>query len=253
MKIAVLNSKGGASKSTVSLQVASAYFLNKGEEVTLYEFDDENKDSLTFNKSMIKTKQITVDNGDFLSSEITKIIANKESNAVFDVGGNKTTTLWIDALKKSRMYIGLNLIIISLSGGSQDVVNAKKVYDLLKDLNVPIIFALSRSRHDISRLSRVKYQYKNFFKEFPDMPYFILKDSDCIDLSRDIGKSVYEIANDKELKQVFENKIVEAFESGDHQGVEMAQDILSIVDESIEFNKKYLTPAFELIDNYNKE
>jgi len=63
MTIAVVNTKGGASKSTVAFQVAAASFLEKKQEVQLIEFDDENKDSETFSNSKIKSSQVEIGDG----------------------------------------------------------------------------------------------------------------------------------------------------------------------------------------------
>lgn len=43
MNIVIINSKGGASKSTTAYQVASTYFLFKNEDVLLFELDNQTK------------------------------------------------------------------------------------------------------------------------------------------------------------------------------------------------------------------
>lgn len=250
MKIAILNTKGGASKSTTAFQAASAYFLARGEEVTLYELDDENRDSEIFSESAIKTAQIQVADGEFLSPELTKILAKKETNAVIDVGGNRTTTITITALAKSRMSIAIDLFIIPMSGGSQDFLNAIKTFDLIRDFNRPIIFCLSRARRELKD-PRVKYQFKHFFAKYPKEKAFFLRDSDAIDLSRDMKKSVYEIAQDSTIKTAFEEQIQQAFLADDEMSIFAAQQTLDIIDDSILFYNECLIPAFKLLDRYN--
>jgi len=248
MKIVITNTKGGSSKSTTAFQVAAAYFLAKKLDVTVYEFDDENQDSKVFNKSLIKSEQMMVGDGREISSLITPIILDKAKNAVLDIGGNKTTTLFIDALKKSRMSIGIDLFIIPMSGGSQDLQNAKKTYDLIKEFNKPIIFCLSRSRSKPGD-NRIFFQYGKFFSDFKDANYFILQDSDCIDLSRMLQKSVFEIAGDKKTKESLEGDLVKAFEKDDDKRLTLAQQMIYVSDESEVFSKECLLPAFKTIDS----
>ncbi len=246
MTIAVLNTKGGASKSTVALQVAAAYFLQKKENVDLYEFDDENRDSLNFNLSEIRSKQIKIGDG----KEITDILRNSilkynGDNLVIDVGGNKTTTIFVNGLKKSMLYKKIDLIIIPMSGGTQDLNNAIKTYELVKAFNIPIVFGLSRVRN----VKRVQYQYYRFFIEFPNEKYFILQESDVIDLSRDINKSIYEVASDKELKSLIEKDLNEAFSTGNDAKADLLSHRYEIYDDSEEYLENILTPAWNVLDN----
>ncbi len=246
MTIAVLNTKGGASKSTVALQVAAAYFLQKNENVDLYEFDDENRDSLNFSLSQIKSKQIKIGDG----KEITDILRNSilehtGDNLVIDVGGNKTTTIFVDGLKKSMLYKKIDLIIIPMSGGAQDLTNAIKTYDLVKGFNVPIIFGLSRVRN----LKRVQFQYSHFFLQFPNEKYVILQESDVIDLSRGINKSIYEVASDKELKSLIEKDLDEAFNTNNNEKAKQLSFRFEIYGESEEYLDNILKPAWNVLDS----
>ena len=70
--IVVTNHKGGASKSTTTMQICGAYALYKNMNVEIFEFDDENKDSQNFTKSKIKSTQVEVGDG----SEITTTLRN---------------------------------------------------------------------------------------------------------------------------------------------------------------------------------
>ena len=91
------------------------------------------------------------------------------------------------------MYKKVTVFLIPMSGGSQDLKNAKKtlVTILEMDSNANIMFCLSRVRNP----KRVQFQYGDFFndKELQKYPYIVLKDSDVIDLSRKLKKSVYEL------------------------------------------------------------
>lgn len=250
MKILVCNTKGGSSKSTTSMQCAAAYFLSRGEEVTLHELDDENRDAECFNRTKILTNQIKVEDGSDLSLELTKILSKRETNAIVDVGGNRTTTITLEALARSRMSIAVDLFIIPMSGGSQDFLNAVKTYEMIKDFNRPIVFALSRARRPLKD-PRVRYQFSNFFEKFSKSKFFFLRDSDAVDLSRDTGKTVYELAMDQSFKAGLEAQIATCFQAGDDNGIYAAQTMLDIYDDAGEWHTECLKPAFKLLDTFN--
>jgi len=245
MTIAVVNTKGGASKSTVAFQVAAASFLAKKQEVQLIEFDDENKDSETFSNSKIKSSQVEIGDGTDVD-EVLKdtILVPKDKNIVIDVGGNKTTTIILDGLKKTRLYRKIDLFIIPMSGGYQDLKNAEKTYEMIKGFGVPVIFALSRVRNP----KRLQFQYGDFFRAFPEAGYLILSESDVIDLSRQRGKSVYEISHDEEEKKILENALDKAFDADNNLRIGQISTLLQIYDESEAYVEKILSPAFKVIE-----
>jgi len=250
MTIAVVNTKGGASKSTVAFQVAAASFLAKKQEVQLIEFDDENKDSETFSNSKIRSTQVEIGDGTDVD-EVLKdtLLVPNDKNLVIDVGGNKTTTIIIEGLKKTRLYRKIDLFIIPMSGGYQDLKNAEKTYELIKDFGVPVIFALSRVRNP----KRLQFQYGDFFRAFPNEKYLILSESDVVDLSRQNAKSIYEIAFDTEAKKLLEAALDEAFDADDNQRIGQFSTLLQIYDESEAYVEKILSPAFEVIEESAKK
>ena len=76
--IIIVNTKGGASKSTVAMQVIAPYFLGKEQEVELIELDNQNQDAKIFSKSKIKTKQINVDaNAKDLNQTVRDLFLNE--------------------------------------------------------------------------------------------------------------------------------------------------------------------------------
>ena len=157
-------------------------------QVILYELDNQNKDSANFENSQIESIQIQVDFDKQLNNTVRDLFLRQDSeNKVIDVGGNQTTTEFIQALESTYMHNMIDLFIIPVSGGHQDVVNAKAVYDLLSKFGKKIVFCLSRSRHQHNS-PRLKFQYQNFFKTFENPTYFVLEDSDVIDLSRTFKK-----------------------------------------------------------------
>lgn len=244
----VMNTKGGASKSTFSLQVAATYFLEKNQDVELVEFDDENKDSNIFSSSKIKTSTALVGQSkDDVLVTLREQFEKTDNNIIFDIGGNKTTTMLLDALQRSRLYHLIDLFIIPMSGGSQDFINAKKTYETLEKFNKPIVFGLSRVR----RIDRIRLQYQEFFTDFPNHQFLVLTDSDVIDLSRRLNKSVFELATETKagdnIKQL-DKLIAEAFMSNDIQkGTDLSHTV-GILEDSIEYHENILKPCYATLE-----
>jgi hypothetical protein len=254
--IIITNGKGGASKSTTTMQVGGAYALNKEFNVKIWEFDDENKDSQNFTKSEVLSEQIEVGDGIEITSTLRDLFSKGSDTDIhlFDVGGNKTTTIFLEGLKKSRMFKKVNLFIIPMSGGSQDLKNAKKTLEVIldMDLNANIMFCLSRVRNP----KRVQFQYGDFFndKDLKKYPYIVLKDSDVIDLSRKLKKSVYELATDLDSKKVIEDAFDKALDEDDSTKINSLSIMLEIYDEAEDYLKTTLIPAFnELEKALNKK
>ncbi len=250
LAIAIMNNKGGASKSTVATQLASAFFLEKGEEVTLVEIDKLNEDNLVFKNTNINTEQVEIENdGVDAPTKIKEILLkDKEENVVIDVGGNLTTELIMKALKKTRMYRKIDLFIIPMSGGGADLKNAINTYNDIKEMSpeAKFIFVLSRVR----KKSRVKIQFSEFFNKdiSKDHPFIIFEDSDTIDLSRNLGKTVFEIAKDENTKAMLETSFDKALDENNNDEIDALSEMLSIYDESLIYLNTNLLPAFAKID-----
>jgi hypothetical protein len=147
-------------------------------------------------------------------------------------------------LKKTRLYRKIDLFIIPMSGGYQDLKNAEKTYEMIKGFGVPVIFALSRVRNP----KRLQFQYGDFFRAFPEAEYLILTESDVVDLSRRNGKSIYEIAFDAEEKKILEEMLDEAFDDDDNRRIAQFSTLLQIYDECEIYVEKILNPAFSVIE-----
>lgn len=245
----IVNGKGGAAKSTTALQVCAPFSLSNERTPKLYELDDENQDSASFTASTIEREQIKVGDYSDLSNQLRDLFLGNDSDIVVDIGGNRTTTEFLDALKSSYMYKIVDLFVIPITSGSQDVKNAKDTYEKIKDFGVPVIFALSRCRHDI-KSKRVRFQYSGFFETFPNETYFVLQDSDCIDLSRMLKKTVYELAHDADTKAVLNKQLEKALDDDNDDDIRRASVVLEILDESSRFYENNLLPAFETIKKH---
>jgi len=205
----IISSKGGVGKSTVSMQVIAPYLYqhNAKEAINYYEFDEENNDLLSFGGSNLTKRHMGSVSTPRLREEFTEMFL-KDENACFDIGGNKSTTLVLEALEDSGMINFVDLVIIPLLEGEQDGINASIIYSVLKgmknDLN--ILFVLNRARD----FEHLEYQFDNYFGDvrgfFHDKyavksylvdelsDYVALLDDDIIKYSRKFGLTIYEIA-----------------------------------------------------------
>lgn len=248
--IVTSQSKGGASKSTVTMQVIAPYFLAKGQEVELLELDNQNQDAKIFSKSKIKTKQITVDSNDKDLNQTVRdlFLSEKKNNIGLDIGGNATTTIFLKSLKSTHMYHMVDLFVIPMSGGSQDLKNAKETLEIILDMNnnAKVLFVLSRVRNP----KRVHFQYGDFFedKELNKYPHIILPESDCIDLSRKLKKTVYELAQDEQEKENINQKLLEAFDKNDINSIYSYSLILEIFEDSQNYKREVIDVAHQVLD-----
>jgi cellulose biosynthesis protein BcsQ len=213
LKVLVVSSKGGVGKSTVSMQIIAPYLYqkNNNNKISFYEFDDENIDSLSYGGSQLSHRE-PIEVEEFVLMDKLIEILSRDEFCCIDVGGNKSTTLCIDAINGSGMVNMIDLAVIPLLDGEQDAINAKKVYDLLKELNpdINILFALNKVKNP----KYIKYQFDSFFGDirgiFDDSDaivkhiednekenYIIIEDNDIIKYSRKFGTTIFEIAEQK--------------------------------------------------------
>ena len=212
LKIIVVSSKGGVGKSTIAMQLIAPYLyeINDGV-VPFYEFDDENCDSLSYGASSLTTREVVEVGSTILKEELTEIFSKKE-NACLDIGGNKTTTIVLDALDESGMIHFVDLAVIPLLDGEQDGINASIIYTTLKDMkpDLKFVFVLNRAKNH----RYINYQFDNFFGDVRGIlsnvqaiknylfdgdheNYVVMLDDDIIKYSRRFGLTIYEIAQMK--------------------------------------------------------
>ena len=250
VNIVTSNTKGGSSKSTSTTQSIATYFLAVGQEVELLELDNQNQDAKIFSKSKIKSTQINVDaNAKDLNQTIRDLFLGEDkNNKVMDIGGNATTSNFLQSLKSTHMYNMVDLFIIPMSGGSQDLKNAKDTLQmiLVMNSNANVLFALSRVRNP----KRVQFQYGDFLQDekLKKYPYIILPESDCIDLSRKLKKTVYELAQDEQEKENINQKLLEAFNKNDKNSIYSYSLILEILEDSENYKIEVIDVAHQVLD-----
>jgi hypothetical protein len=222
-KCVVLNTKGGAGKSTVSSQIMTPFLYQLSATApVIYEFDDENQESRHFGGSTIfSSEQINVGYRD-LRDELTEIMLNNRTVCI-DVGANKTAKAVMEALIDSRMVYRVDLLIIPLMDGEVDAQSAYEVYRAFKEAypEIKIVFALGRTNQtrDLHcQFDMFLGDKRGIFQkagvleqiEIKDRSYFLVPDSDVVKYSRLFGVTVWELATnskdiDFELKMAIQN------------------------------------------------
>ncbi|MDN5112620.1 hypothetical protein PJV97_09710 [Aliarcobacter butzleri] len=253
--ILVVQSKGGSSKSTTAMQVIAPYFLAKSQEVELLELDNQNQDAKIFSKSKIKTTQINVDaNAKDLNQTVRDLfLSENKNNRVLDIGGNATTSNFLQSLKSTHMYNMVDLFVVPMSGGSQDLKNLRDILQMILSMNsnAKVLFALSRVRNP----KRVQFQYGDFFQdeELKKYPYIILPESDCIDLSRKLKKTVYELAEDEQEKENINQKLLEAFDKNDKNSIYSYSLVMEILEDSQNYKTEVIDIAHQTLNEILNE
>jgi hypothetical protein len=259
-KFLILNTKGGAGKSTACTQIAVPYLYEKTkQEVMVYEFDDENQESRSFGGSEIFTaERIPVGRRD-LRDEVTEILLN-DSTACIDVGANKTAVAVMEALLDSGMIYRVDLVIIPIMDGEIDALSAFDVYFALKEKHaeVKVVFALGRvnsSRHLSCQFDiflgdgRGLFQKEGILSSFQpqDQRYFTIQDTDTIKYGRLFGVTVWELSR---MEKDLDGELKEAIEKGaDVKSVRLLSFKRSLKYDCDLYVKHVLAPAFEIIDD----
>ncbi len=222
--IIIPQTKGGVGKSTVAMQVIAPYLYKKhGKKVTYIEIDDENNDSMSFNRTEIVNKRMLGTNK--ISELDEMILMDSNHEVIVDVGGNKTSSLVLEEIKKVGSFGNVKWII-PLGDGELDGKNAiatmKKIKKIEDNPEENTIFALNRA---ISmEPDYINEQFINFFGhkylgnnsvicDYIKKPkYFPIKNDKIITLSRYVGSTVWEMAHNN---TDFAKKAMESKDSGD--------------------------------------
>ncbi len=204
--IIIPQTKGGVGKSTVAMQVIAPYLYKKhGKKVTYIEIDDENNDSQSFTRTQIVNKRMLGTNK--LTELDELILMDDKHEIIVDVGGNKTSTLVLEEIKKVGSFGNVKWII-PLGDGELDGKNAiatmKKIKKIEQNMEDNILFALNRA---ISMdKDYIEEQFINFFGHkyldsnsvicdfVKDPKYFPVKNDKVITMSRYLGSTVWEMA-----------------------------------------------------------
>jgi hypothetical protein len=262
LKIAIISSKGGVGKSTISMQLITPYLFERNNNLPVnhYEFDDENNDSSSFGASRLSLRnQINVASP-LLREDLADIFAKDESICL-DVGGNKTTMKVIEALNESGMINFLDLVVIPILDGEQDGINASFIYSVLKGYNenLKFLFVLNR----VKEAKYVKYQFENYFGDVRGIfkninavvdnlfqndyeNYTLMLEHDIVKYSRRFGLTIYEMAK---LDRDFVAELKKSLDNLSHEQEVKLLSFKNYISKSANtYEKEVLQVAFKRID-----
>ena len=213
LRFAVAVEKGGAGKSTTAMQILATYIHHKFNElVNYFEYDLKNMDCAAYSNSTIVLTECAKKEDD-LPLMFDKI--EKSNNAVMDVGGNLSTSLFIKELNSTYGFEIFDVFFIPFGPGSQDALNALKMYQIIrKKSSVKIIFVanmyempLDDDAYDFEYISR---QFPMFFGDptgraankngivnqidESDRNFIAVPRTELFSWARGFNKTLYEIA-----------------------------------------------------------
>lgn len=255
LKILIISTKGGVGKSTIAMQLITPYLYEKNSKraIKYYECDDTNKDINSYGATKLIKRGLVNIESPMLREQLLQIVSQDEFICI-DVGGNNTAKIIIDTFENSGSLGFVDLVVIPILDGEQDMLNAIHTYERLKkiDKTTKIMFVLNR----VKDISFVKLQFDHYFgdsrgvfKNFlsaknmishNDLKYYIsFIESDSIRYSRRFGLSVYEIAN------IEKASLQDILTSGDPK---IASFKYYLSKSCKEYKEKVLDKSFKILD-----
>lgn len=252
VRFLTVTTKGGSGKSTISQQVAATWLLSRTGSANLVELDDQNLDSQWMGESVIKTKQVAVEgDASFAIMDVTEIMAGQ--NYALDIG-NQTAEAAISAMGVSKLLHNFNLIFIPVRDVGQDLINAERTIDLIREHHADAKIALMlnglpRQTQDPND-RRIRAFYGEIF-EVADrlkVPVLILPGIEGYGMSRKLGETLYEInAQSGELIAEFQRLAMEKDQEGDGVAARRYMMYLQVV-AAAQNASKYIANLHDSID-----
>lgn len=188
------------------------------------------------------------------------ILMDDNHEIIVDVGGNKTSTLVLDEIKKVGSFGNVKWII-PLGDGELDGKNAiatmKKIKRIENEPEKNIIFALNRAIN--MEPDYIEEQFINFFGHkyldsnsvicdfVKDPKYFPVKNDKVITMSRYLGSTVWEMAYNN---TDFSAKAVQAKELGDMESAKKYLFFRRIQTEAKDYVLGTLNQIFNQLDQW---
>lgn len=132
--IAILSTKGGVGKSTLSFEIVAPYLLKLGHIPEVRLLDDCNEDEADYFNTSLNINRIAVGGEGALTNNVYKAIELGDQGVVIDVGGNVTCNAFINALAANEDYVDeIDLFIIPINNNGSTIKNAINTINLFKD------------------------------------------------------------------------------------------------------------------------
>lgn len=202
--ILVINTKGGSGKSTTSMQLLAPWVLERTGKAALVELDDENHDSADYTDSAIQSERVRVGKEVDAEFAIDELMARADDAYVIaDIGGNRTSAMALQHIGARGYDAFIDLIVVPVSGPGQDVLNAKKTLDhvreLMPDYDGKILMVMTRTTSTDVRTVRRRMPdaFALLDREKLAGPIILPTDS-SFPMSRTLKMSVWEIAQQGE-------------------------------------------------------
>ena len=150
MRSLVISTKGGAGKSTFCFEILAPYvYMKSNKKAKIYEYDNENQESLNYKSSSIIEATVNeTNNDDTIGDDLS--IKSKEKDYIVDVGGGSRAGSFI--LNNGDFFSAwFDRIFIPLNFDQQDTINALTTYQSIveKGFNKDnIIFVCSQAIFD---------------------------------------------------------------------------------------------------------
>lgn len=250
--ILVINTKGGSGKSTASMQLLAPWVYDRTGSATLVELDDENHDSADFTDSAIKSERVKVGKEVDAEFAIDELMSRTDDSYVIaDIGGNRTSTMALQHIGSRGYDAFIDLIVVPVSGPGQDVLNAHKtinhVRELMPDYDGKILMVMTRTTSSDPR--KVRRRMPDAFalldREKLAGP-IILPTDNSFPMSRSLKMTAWEIAQQgEELKTELRNAMKEV--RSNPQKRENLAFLTSIVSDSLAM-KPHLEEQFTALD-----
>ena len=206
----------------------------------------------------MEAKQIKISGSD-LDVELINNILEYE-NLVIDIGGNKTTTFILDALKNTNMISALDCIVIPLTDGEQDAINAIKVYKKIRELSqeIKVVFALGRVDNNMD----IEIQFLDFFGDIngrlnnkigyiediniEDRNIIKINNSESIKVARTYGITCFELSkqNVDEIKE----KMKQFLKEKDTENSKKMAYKLTQINKAVQFKEDVLKESFKILN-----
>lgn len=157
-----VQTKGGVGKSAIASQLLTSYiYVNTQKPVQYFEIDDQNQSIRTLAAStIIDAKLISTENLAKFAEESIMF----EDDAIIDVGGNLTATMFLQKLKVLGGFLAPTTFYIPLTDSDQDAINAANTFNLIRefDKNSKIIYVLNKCTNK-SNTELLEREFINYY------------------------------------------------------------------------------------------